>query len=107
AQTIVIPTRLPADFVIVQRVRRIGSHTGDIRAAIDAARPETRGIGGIHHVVVVDLPGQIDLVRFAGLLHAGVEVGAWTVINRRRTEAQRLARSARIPDRAETEEALQ
>ena len=66
------PAGLPADFVIGQEVGCVGRQ----RASVDAAWPEARRPGGVHHLVVVDLLGGVELVGVALFIHVLVEVGA-------------------------------
>src|SRR6185437_12351244 len=73
AQGVVEPRRLPADFIIDERIGLVGRNRA---APVDAARTEAGGPRCIEHFSVVELVAQVPLIGRAMLRNALVEVGA-------------------------------
>src|SRR5450631_107956 len=67
------PLRLPADFIVGQKVGLVGGNTRFGRA-IDAARTETLRPRGIHHPVLIDLVSQVDSRHVAAIYAAFIQV---------------------------------
>ncbi len=67
---IVGPARLPPDLVVLEEVRAVRRGVQD---AVDAAGPESFGIGRVDEVVFVELVGQVELRRPARTIAASVD----------------------------------
>ncbi len=101
-QAVVEPLGFPADLIVRQEIRLIGSDPCNLRA-VDAARPESLGPGRIHQFVGREFVGHVGLRNGAGGRDVLVEVGAGckrgrgrTRYRRRRDGAQALARHREV-----------
>ncbi len=81
-ELVVEPSRFPAQLIVGQVVRLVRRRLNTVDVdAIDATRPEAIRPRRVDHVVVVDAPGRVQLVREAILRGLLVQVGAGSVVD--------------------------